>query len=102
MTTMTTTTKKIRDYGLTILVREDAPQELIDGLTKKVKRWSKGMKFEDWGVKRLAYPIRNQEKGHYLFYTLGLTEDKPVKISNDFNLNDDVMRYLLVRVNNKI
>lgn len=99
---MTTTTKTTKKYELTILVDELASQEVIDGLTKKIKRYGKGVKFEDDGVKRLAYAIRNHEKARFLYYTLELTEDKPVKISSNLNIDDDVMRYLLVRVNDRI
>lgn len=95
---MTTTTNTTKNYELTILVDEIATQEVIDGLTKKIKKYGKRVKFEDGGVKRLTYPIRNQEKAHYLFYTLELTDGKPVKLSSDFNIDDNVMRYLLVRV----
>lgn len=95
MTTMTTTTK---NYELTILVDEVAPQEVIDGLTEKIKGYGKITSIEDDGVKRLAYPIRNHEKARYLFYTLELENDMQIKLSSDLNIDDDIMRYLLVRV----
>lgn len=94
---MTTTTNTTKKYELTILVDEIAPQEVIDGLTKKIKRYGKGVKFEDDGVKRLAYPIRNHEKARYLYYTLELENDMTFKISSNLNIDDDVVRYLLVR-----
>ena len=95
---MATTTKK---YELTILTDEIAPQEVIDGLTEKVKRYGKITSAEDDGVKRLAYPIRNHEKARYLFYTLELENDAPAKLSSDLNLDDNIMRYLLVRVDER-
>lgn len=94
MTTMTNTTKK---YELTILADEIAPQEVIDGLTKKVKGYGKITSIEDDGVKRLAYPIRDHEKARFLYYTLELENDVPAELSSDLNIDDNVMRYLLVR-----
>ena len=94
---MTTATNTTKNYELTILVDEDAPQEVIDGLTKKVKEYGKGVKFEDDGVKRLAYPIRNHEKARYLYYTLELENDMTFKISSNLNTNENIIRYLLVR-----
>lgn len=94
---MTTTTNTTKNYELTILVDEIAPQEVIDGLTKKVKGYGKITSFEDDGVKRLAYPIRNHEKAHYLFYTVELENDVPAKLSSNLNIDDNVVRYLLVR-----
>lgn len=99
---MTTTTKTTKNYELTILVDEIASQEVIDGLTERIKKYGKITSFEDDGVKRLAYPIRNHEKARFLYYTLELENDAPYKISSDLNIDDDVMRYLLVRVNDRI
>lgn len=95
---MTTTTNTTKNYELTILVDEIAPQEVIDGLTEKVKGYGKITSFEDDGVKRLAYPIRNHEKARYLFYTLELENDVPAKLSSNLNTDDNIVRYLLVRV----
>lgn len=92
----TTTTTK--NYELTIIVDETATQEVIDELTEKLGEFGKVTKVEDWGTKRLAYPIRNQEKARYLFYTLELENDVPAELSRNLNIDDNVMRYLLVRV----
>lgn len=95
---MTTTTNTTKNYELTILVDEIAPQEVIDGLTEKIKGYGKITSFEDDGVKRLAYPIRNHEKARYLFYILELENDMPADLSSHLNIDDNVVRYLLVRV----
>ena len=95
---MTTTTNTTKKYELTILVDEIAPQEVIDGLTEKIKGYGKITSIEDDGVKRLCYPIRNHEKAHYLFYTVELENDMPADLSCNLNIDDDIMRYLLVRV----
>lgn len=95
---MTTTTDTTKKYELTILVDEIASQEVIDGLTEKIKRYGKITSIEDEGVKRLAYPILNHEKARYLYYTLDLENDVPAKLSSDLIIDDDVIRYLLVRI----
>ena len=94
---MTTTTNTTKKYELTILVDEIAPQEVIDGLTERVKGYGKITSIEDDGVKRLAYPIRNHEKARYLFYKLELENDVPAELSRNLNIDENVMRYLLVR-----
>ena len=95
---MTTTTNTTKKYELTILVDEIAPQEVIDGLMEKIKGYGTVVEFEDDGVKRLAYPIRNHDKARYLFYTLELENDAPSELSCNLNIDDNVVRYLLVRV----
>lgn len=98
---MTTTTNTTKNYELTILADEIAPQEAIDGLTEKIKGYGKITSFEDDGVKRLAYPIQRErlhEKTRYLYYTLELEDGVPAKLSTNLNTDDNIVRYLLVRV----
>ena len=95
---MTTTTKTTKNYELTILVDEIAPQEVIDGLTEKIKEYGKITSIEDDGVKRLAYPIRNHDEARYLFYTLELDLGVHAKLASSLNIDDNVVRYLLLRV----
>lgn len=94
---MTTTTNTTKKYELTILVDEVAPQEVIDGLTEKIKGYGKITKMEDDGVKRLAYPILNHEKARYLYYELELEDGVQPKLSSHLNIEDNILRYLLVR-----
>lgn len=98
---MTTTTNTTKKYELTIIMDEMATQEAIDELTGKLKEFGKVSKVEDWGVKRLAYPIqgvRLHEKGHFMFYQLELEDGAPQEVSAYLNYNDDAVRHLLVRV----
>lgn len=97
---MTTTTNTTKNYELTILVSEDAPQEVINGLTKKIKGYGKITRLDDEGVKRLAYPIqrvRLHEKARYLYYEMTIEGDNWRELSNDLNTDDNIVRYLLVR-----
>lgn len=52
----------------------------------------------DWGRRRLAYPIRKNNDGYYstLFVTMPGASVRGVERA--LQLNDDVMRYLVVRV----
>ena len=98
---MTTTTNTTKKYELTIIMDEMATQEAIDELTGKLKEFGKVSKVEDWGVKRLAYPIqrvRLHEKGHFMFYQLELKNLVPQRISEYLSYNDNALRHLLVRV----
>lgn len=97
---MTTTTNTTKNYELTILMDEGATDKDIEAMTKRVERYGKITSFEDDGVKRLAYPIqkvRLHEKAHYLYYTLELEDGVPAKLSSNLNIDDDIVRYLLVR-----
>jgi len=52
---------------------------------------------EEWGMRRLAYPIRKGNEGYFLIYRLALPHDKPKAIESALRQRDNVMRVLVVR-----
>ena len=92
----------MKDYELTVLFHPDLEMNL-DPAVGKVKKIveSAGGKFtkeENEGKKRLAYQISGQEFAVYYFADVELPADAPTKISSQLNITDEVLRYLLVRV----
>jgi len=77
-----------------------------DQIKEAVKKFEgllteKGAKFvnqEDWGLKKLAYPIQNKKSGFYhLFeYTVDGAAINPLEV--EFRRDERVMRYLTVRL----
>ena len=62
---------------------------------------SKGAEFvskEDWGLKKLAYPIQNKKSGFYhLFeYKVDGTAVNPLEV--EFGRDERIMRYLTVKL----
>ena len=50
-----------------------------------------------WGKKKLAYTIKGQDFAIYVAMDLKLPATAPLKISNTLNITDEVLRYLLVK-----
>ena len=95
----------MKEYELTVLIHPDLEADLETPLTKVrdiIKNAGGTIIREDnWGKKKLAYPIRRVEFGIYVYMDVSLPADAPLKISNIFNITDEVLRYLLVTVNEK-
>jgi len=95
----------MKDYELTVLFHPDLEMNL-DPALEKVKsliETNKGKitKEENDGKKRLAYSINNQEFAIYYYFDLELPPTAPAKISSSLNISDEVIRYLLVRVDER-
>lgn len=58
-------------------------------------------KEEDLGVKTLAYVIKKQEKGHYVYFELKADTSTIVKMSNVFQLSTLVLKFLFVNPERK-
>ena len=95
----------MKEYELTVLIHPDLEADLETPLTKVryiIKNAGGTIVREDnWGKKKLAYPIQREEFGIYVYMDVELPADAPLKISNTFNITDEVIRYLLVTVNEK-
>lgn len=95
----------MKEYELTVLIHPDLEADLETPL-KKVRdiittAGGKILSEDNWGKKKLAYPIARNEFAVYVYMDVELPADAPLKISNIFNITDEVIRYLLVTVDQK-
>ncbi len=91
----------MKQYEMTVLVHPDLDSEIervTEDIVKLVeKNDGKITKQDNWGKKRLAYAIEKQNFATYLYFELDLPAATPAKISNAFNINKEIIRYLLVK-----
>lgn len=95
----------MKDYELTVLIHPDLEADLETPLTKVrdiIKNAGGTVTSEDnWGKKRLAYQINKEVFAVYVYMELSLPADALLKISNILNITDEVLRYLLVKTDEK-
>ena len=53
---------------------------------------------ESWGLRNLAYPIKENKKAFYEFMNIELPHDKIDSLNSKLNLNDKIIRYLSIKV----
>lgn len=93
-------------YEMVVLFRPeleskmDAPLKTIADLVKQ----SGGdiITDQDWGRKELAYKIAGETHAIYHQYELSLPADAPAKIDGVLNITDDVIRHLIVKIDEKV
>lgn len=95
----------MKEYELTVLIHPDLEADLETPLNKvrDIIKIAGGVivREDNWGKKKLAYPIRREEFAVYVYMDVELPADAPLKISNTLNITDEVLRYLLVTVDEK-
>jgi small subunit ribosomal protein S6 len=95
----------MREYELTVLIHPDlevnleAPLEKVRGIIKNAG--GEITREDNWGKKKLAYSIAKEDFAVYVYMDVKLPSDAPLKISNTLNITDEVLRYLLVTVDEK-
>lgn len=95
----------MKEYELTVLIHPDLEVDLEKPLQKVrdivVKAGGEIVREDNWGKKKLAYKIKGEDFAVYVCMDVKLPADAPLKISNTFNITDEVLRYLLVTVDEK-
>ena len=95
----------MKEYELTVLVHPDLEADLDKALDKVralvTDNGGEIIKEDNWGKKKLAYSIRREDFAVYVYFEVKLPAEAPLKISNVLNITDEVLRYLLVKVDEK-
>lgn len=52
---------------------------------------------DNWGKRKLAYPIKGNEHAVYVFYTVELPGESVAKVESTLNITDEVIRFLITR-----
>jgi small subunit ribosomal protein S6 len=90
-------------YEHIFMSRQDASAQQVEELTNHLKSVIEQMggkiaKLEQWGVKSLSYRLRKNRKAHYTFMNLDVPPAVINEIERQERLNEEVLRYLTVRV----
>jgi len=90
------------NYELTVLLPEKVTaakkKSEIEKLEKLIKVFGgKVIKNEDWGEKQFTYPIKKNISGSYLYFEIELPEEGAKNLPSKLNLDEGVLRHLLIR-----
>lgn len=77
---------------------EEETQGIIDQMADVVsKKKGKMVNKEEWGKRRLAYPIQKFDEAFYVLFEYEGKPGIPVELERQFKQADTVIRYLTVR-----
>jgi len=93
-------------YENIVIISPDCTKEEEEDLLKRIQTnmervGATVVKFDDWAVRRLAYPIKKKDKGHYYFFLLDMNEANVVALGKFYKTVDTILRHLFVNVDEK-
>lgn len=91
-----------RDYELGFIlnpeVSEDETRSLLDRIEHIVANYgSQTVKVNQWGRRRLAYPIDRHRDGYYIFIDMILTPEAVAEIERTLRVSEIVFRHMMKR-----
>ena len=88
-------------YEIAVLYHPDLEIDLekAESRVKKIITDNQGKitKTDNWGKRKLAYPIKKQDFAVYVFYTVEMPAENVQKIEQTFNITGEIIRFLITR-----
>ena len=90
-------------YESVFIARQDISGAQTEALTEQfagivTEQGGQVLKKEYWGLKSLSFRIKKNRKGHYVLMNIDAPAPAVVEMERNMRLNEDVLRYLTVRV----
>jgi small subunit ribosomal protein S6 len=91
----------MRSYELIFIVNPDLDETALTDLINRVKGWivddgGEVTKIDLWGKRRLAYSIRKQTEGYYVFFKTIMAPKFGVTLERNLRFLEPVIRFLVV------
>ena len=92
-------------YELVVLYDPDLEVDITkaETIVKKIVEDNKATitNSDQWGKRKLAYPIAKNEYAFYILYTIEAPTEAVKAIEAKLNITDEVIRYLIVKIDPK-
>ena len=95
--------KQLRDYELVLIFNPEVAGEKFDAAIDNVSQFIAGKNgsisdIEQWGKKRLAYPIQHFMEGSYVLIRFKLKPALGKELEANLQISEEVLRHLLVKL----
>jgi small subunit ribosomal protein S6 len=91
----------MREYELVFIVHPDLDETALNEVVERVKAWitdasGKIEKIEQWGRRKLAYPVRKQLEGQYIVMHLSMAPATCAALERNLRFLEPVMRFSVI------
>ena len=95
--------KQLWDYELVLIISPEVKDEALDTAINNVTQLITGnggtiSDVEQWGKRRLAYPIKRFLEGNYMLTRFKLKPTLGKEIEAKLQISEEILRHLLIRV----
>lgn len=91
----------MHQYEIAVLYHPDLEIDLGKASSRVEKIFTdnggKVVNTDNWGKRKLAYPIKRNDYAVYVFYTVELPTTSVQKVESTLNITDEVVRFLITR-----
>lgn len=59
------------------------------------------LKLDEWGLRKLAYPIQKKKQGYYILMEFYGKADLPIELENFFRIDERILRFIIVKLEDR-
>jgi small subunit ribosomal protein S6 len=91
-----------RDYELGFILNPEVSEEQSHAMLERVEQIVSNydgqvVRVNQWGRRRLAYPIQHHRDGYYVFFDMTLTPETVLELDRTMKVSEEVLRHLIKR-----
>jgi small subunit ribosomal protein S6 len=92
-------------YESAVLINAALDDQQIESILSRIKDFiinngGQIREVENWGRKRLAYPVEKSKIGYYAIYRFDAPGDIVAKLERIYSLDEQILRYMTLRLDN--
>jgi len=92
-----------RDYEMVLVINPEAAEEKFDAILNSVNQLITSLggivsDVEQWGKRKLAYPIKSFSEGNYVLTRFKLKPSLGRELEAKLRISEEVPRHLLIRL----
>ena len=88
-------------YIINAQLSDEEIKGLVDKFTALVADNGTVDTVDEWGKRRLAYPINDMEEGYYVLLTFKSESEFPAELERVMGITDGILRYMVIRLEEK-
>ena len=91
----------MRNYEVVFIVHPDLDENALKGVVDRVQGWIAGAggsvdKVDMWGKRRMAYSIRKQREGQYVFMDTQFNPSFSAELERNMRFVEPIIRYSII------
>ena len=78
-------------------IGEDAVKATVEKFTAMIAENGTIESIDEWGKRKLAYPINDQNDGYYVLVNFKSEGEFPAELERVFGINENILRSIVIR-----
>ena len=91
-----------RDYELGFILNPEVNEEQTGAILARISQLVTNydgqiVRVNQWGRRRMAYPIEHNRDGYYVFIDMILTPETVAELDRTLKVSEDILRHMVIR-----